>query len=112
MLRKNKRRLLNQDNEEDPMSGTANLVDAMLVLAVGFLIFLVISWNMQDVVFSDMDSQEKQEAMKSMKQAAQVTMGKELNNTSQSTSGSGSGMVEMGKVYKDPKTGKLIMVEN
>jgi hypothetical protein len=40
--------------EEDPMAGTANLVDAMLVLAVGFLIFVVMSWNMQSIIFSDM----------------------------------------------------------
>ena len=25
--------------EEDPMAGTSNLVDAMLVIAVGFLVF-------------------------------------------------------------------------
>ena len=37
--------------EEDPMAGTSNLVDAMLVIAVGLLIFVVISWNMQSVVF-------------------------------------------------------------
>ena len=52
MLRRQKRRLLNRE-DEDPMAGSANLVDAMLVLSVGFLIFLVVSWNMQSVVFSD-----------------------------------------------------------
>jgi hypothetical protein len=31
------------EGEEDPMAGTSNLVDAMLVIAVGFLIFVVIS---------------------------------------------------------------------
>jgi len=52
MLRRRRRRLLSQ-NEEDPMAGTSNLVDAMLVLSVGFLIFVVVSWNMQSVVFAD-----------------------------------------------------------
>ena len=37
MVRKKSRRRKRQ--EEDPMAGTTNLVDAMLVLALGFLIF-------------------------------------------------------------------------
>ena len=40
MVRKKSRRRSRQ--EEDPMAGTTNLVDAMLVLALGFLIFAVI----------------------------------------------------------------------
>ncbi len=63
------------------MAGTSNLVDAMLVLSVGFLIFLVLSWNMQSVVFADMTTEEKQETMQAMKQVAEVQMGKELNET-------------------------------
>ncbi|GAB4316707.1 MAG: DUF2149 domain-containing protein [Methanobacteriaceae archaeon] len=108
MLRR--KRLLSVDHEEDPMAGTANLVDAMLVLSVGFLIFLVISWNMQSVVFSDASPEEKKQTMEAMQKAAEIEMGKEINDTPQS-SGEGSGYVEMGKVYKDPKSGKLIMVE-
>lgn len=108
MLRRRKRRL--SENEEDPMAGTTNLVDAMLVLAVGFLIFLVASWNMQSVVFANTTQEEKQATMEAMKNAAEVEMGKEINETPQSSSGSGQGYVEMGTVYKDPSSGKLIMV--
>lgn len=108
MLRR-KRRLLS-DHDEDPMAGSANLVDAMLVLSVGFLIFLVVSWNMQNVVFADSSPEEKQQTMQAMKKAAEVQMGKEMNETPQTSSGSGQGYVEMGTVYKDPNTGKLIMV--
>lgn len=107
MLRK--RRLL-YDHEEDPMAGSANIVDAMLVFACGFLIFLVLSWNMQNVIFSDATPEEKKELMEAMKQVAEVKMGEELNNTPETVSGEGSGYVQMGVVYKDPKTGKLIMV--
>ena len=35
------------------MVGTSNLVDAMLVIAVGFLVFVIISWNMQAIVTDD-----------------------------------------------------------
>lgn len=111
MLRKPRHRLFDAP-EEDPMAGTSNLVDAMLVLSVGFLIFLVLSWNMQSVVFANMTTEEKQETMQAMKQVAEVHMGKEINETPQTSSGSGEGYSEMGTVYKDPKTGKLIMVQN
>lgn len=109
--RNNRRRKSLQSSEEDPMAGTSNLVDAMLVIAVGLLIFLVLSWNMQNVVFSDMSPQEKQNTMESMQQVAQVETGEKLNQTPDTSKGSGEGYVQMGKVYKDPKTGKLIMVE-
>ena len=41
MVRRRRRSLLSGAEEEDPTSGVSNLVDAMLVLAVGFLIFVV-----------------------------------------------------------------------
>ena len=98
------------EGEEDPMAGTSNLVDAMLVIAVGLLIFVVISWNMQSVVFQD--SQNQQKAIEeSSPDVIEVNEGKVLNETPDTSDDSGSGYMEMGKVYKDPSTGKLIMVE-
>jgi hypothetical protein len=98
--------------EEDPMAGTTNLVDAMLVISVGLLIFLVMSWNMQSVVFNDdMSQEQKKSTMEAMQQVSQINQGEKLNDTPDTSNSSGQGYVEMGKVYKDPKTGKLIMVE-
>jgi len=98
--------------EEDPMTGTGNLVDAMLVISVGLLIFLVMAWNMQSVVFSDdMTPQEKQDTMEKIQQVSQVKQGKQLNDSPDTSNQSGEGYVELGKVYKDPSTGKLILVE-
>ncbi|WP_299524366.1 DUF2149 domain-containing protein [uncultured Methanobrevibacter sp.] len=111
MVRKKQRRRRSSDEDIDPMAGTTNLVDAMLVLALGFLIFVVMSWNMQSVIFSDMSQDQKQAVMESMKQVSEVTQGQELNDTPDSSQSSGQGFTEMGKVYKDPSTGKLIMVE-
>ncbi|NYB52144.1 MAG: DUF2149 domain-containing protein [Methanobacteriaceae archaeon] len=108
MVRRKRRMLV--DHGEDPTAGSANLVDAMLVLAVGFLIFLVMSWNMQNVVFADMSQEERQQTMQAMKQVAELQQGKELNETPQTQSGSGQGYAKKGTVYQDPKTGKLIMV--
>ena len=107
MVRKKSRRRKRQ--EEDPMAGTTNLVDAMLVLALGFLIFAVIGWNLQSVIFSDMSPEERQATMESIKDITNVTQGEKLNETPDTSSG--EGYVEQGKVYKDSKTGNLIMVE-
>lgn len=81
MVRRKQRRRKSSDDDIDPMAGTTNLVDAMLVLALGFLIFVVISWNMQSVIFSDMSQDQKQAVMESMKQVSEVTQGQELNDT-------------------------------
>ena len=111
MVRRKQRRRKSSDDDIDPMAGTKNLVDAMLVLALGFLIFVVISWNMQSVIFSDMSQDQKQAVMESMKQVSEVTQGQELNDTPDTSQSSGQGFTELGKVYKDPSSGKLIMVE-
>ena len=111
MVRRKQRRRKSSDDDIDPMAGTTNLVDAMLVLALGFLIFVVISWNMQSVIFSDMSQDQKQAVMESMKQVSEVKQGQELNDTPDTSQSSGQGFTELGKVYKDPSSGKLIMVE-
>ena len=97
------------EGEEDPMAGTSNLVDAMLVIAVGLLIFVVISWNMQSVVFQTQDQQQALDD--SSPDVTDVAEGQVLNETPDTSNSSGQGYMEMGKVYKDPSTGKLIMVE-
>lgn len=106
MVRKRSRRR-SRRVEEDPMAGTSNLVDAMLVIAVGFLVFVIISWNMQAMIDPSQSVQEKMQ----QQQTSEVNQGQELNDTPDTTNSSGQGYTEMGKVYKDPATGKLIMVE-
>ena len=102
-----------EEEEEDPMTGVANLVDAMLVIAVGLLVFLVISWNMQAIVFNDsVTPQERQDAINTMKQVTEIDQGQHLNQTPDVSNSSGEGYAELGKVYKDSNTGKLIMIEN
>ena len=111
MIRRRKGKFLNQ-GEEDPMAGTSNLVDAMLVIAVGLLVFLVISWNMQNIVFNDnMDEQQRQKVRNAIQEVSQIDQGEELEDTPDISKSSGSGYTEMGKVYRDSDTGKLIMVE-
>ena len=92
--------------EEDPMAGTSNLVDAMLVIAVGFLVFVIISWNMQAMIDPDQNIHDQMQ-----QKVTEVDQGQELNETPDTSNSSGQGYTELGKVYKDPATGKLIMVE-
>ena len=103
-----------ESEEEDPMAGTANLVDAMLVIAVGLLVFLVLAWNMQSVLFNDQLTQEqKEKVMEAMNQeVTEVQEGQILNETPDTSNQTGQGYTEMGKVYKDPTTGKMIIVQN
>lgn len=58
-----------------------------------------------------MSQDQKQAVMESMKQISEVTQGQELNDTPDTSQSSGQGFTELGKVYKDPSSGKLIMVE-
>ncbi|WP_458405287.1 DUF2149 domain-containing protein [Methanobrevibacter sp.] len=105
MVRKNGRRR-SKRQEEDPMAGTSNLVDAMLVIAVGFLVFVIISWNMQAMIDPNQNVHEQMQ-----QKMTEVDQGQQLNETPDTSNSSGQGYTEMGKVYKDPATGKLIMVE-
>ena len=95
MVRKQSRRRHTR-LEEDPMSGTSNLVDAMLVIAVGFLVFVIISWNMQAMI--DPTSNNVQEQIQQM---SEVNQGQQLNESPDTSNSSGQGYTEMGKVYKD-----------
>ena len=88
------------------MAGTSNLVDAMLVIAVGFLVFVIISWNMQAMINPEQNIQQQMQ-----QKMTEVDTGQVLNETPDTSNSSGQGYTEMGKVYKDPSTGKLIMVE-
>lgn len=93
--------------DEDPMAGATNLVDAMLVIAVGFLVFIVISWNMNAMIDPNQDIQDQIH-----QKMSEVSQGQEIGEIPDSQKSSmGEGYNEMGKVYQDPKTGKLIMVE-
>lgn len=80
----------------DPMSNVANIADAMLVLAVAFLLALIAYWNVA------LPGAEKIE--RDMSKADDVAklddVGKE-----------GSGYERAGTVYRDAETGELYMVE-
>lgn len=112
MLRKRKN-LISSSEESNPMEYTLNMVDCMLVLAVGFMLFAIMSMNMQNLVFGDMSPEEKAQVIETIKKTVPVEQGEEITEPLDNVSGgSGDDYSEVGTVYKDPKTGKLVMVPN
>ena len=102
MLRK--RRRISDREDQDPLGGLTNLSDVMLVLALAFLIFAIMAVQTNpDIIHT---SQEQ-----SQSQGEQVSTGQSINNSSSGGS-SENGYSEVGKVYKDPETGKLVMVSS
>ena len=90
------------ENEDDinPMEGVANLVDAMLVLACGLMLALIINWNV-DVGSAGTTVELEREQ--------EVTALEGVSSSGEISDMSGS-YEELGMVYRDPATGKLYMV--
>jgi len=89
------------EQDSDPLTGFANIMDVMLVFALGLMLAL----------FSQ--SQDLRQHFQ-LEQSTTVTAGKELTEAPQSIKnalqGQAEGMESLGQVYRDPKTGKLILV--
>lgn len=88
------------DNHDvDPLSGFANIMDVMLVFALGLIIALI----------SQSDDLKRHFGLEQVT----VTTSEELIDLPEQLQGQGSenqGMVSVGKVYRDEKTGKLILI--
>lgn len=105
MLRRSRNRSLVKNSFEaedvNPMDSVSNMSDAMLILAVGIMLALIIHWNVdisgeQKVV--DVQNTEEISNMESLDD-------EEVNEVSQE-----SGLSEKGRVLYDEKTGKYYMV--
>ena len=105
MIERRKKKYLDQE-DDDPMSGLVNLSDAMLVLALGFLIFAIMAISENPEIITDIQQNSH------INQGTSVSTGEDYTNDSTGgISSGGSGYNEVGKVYSDPKTGKLVMVQ-
>ncbi|TVP58968.1 MAG: DUF2149 domain-containing protein [Halomonadaceae bacterium] len=83
------------DGDEDPMGPLANLADIMLVFAVGLMVALAAS------------EQGRQSAPE---QGQDVSTGREIPEMPAGTGEAGSGYESMGQVYRDPETGRMILI--
>jgi len=81
------------NDDEDPRASLVNLVDVMLVFACGLLAALTAGGH------SIAQSQKE------------ITRGKEISTPATGTQSIGNGYQSIGQVYRDPKTGKLLLIE-
>lgn len=97
----NKGRLRVQRREDsfNPMEGVGNMADAMLVFACGLIIALILSWNVDVTDQGIQKIKEKKYEVNNIEGTATETIGDEQD------------LEEMGKVYRDPKTGKYYVIE-
>ncbi len=95
-------RLRQQEEDLDPMSSVSNMTDLMLVLAVGFLIFAVMSTGMESMITDNQQSQQQLEDI-------EIEPGQEITEPLENIESSSSGYAKTGIVYTDPKTGKQYM---
>ncbi|MFV0277887.1 MAG: DUF2149 domain-containing protein [Parahaliea sp.] len=87
--------------DSDPLSGFANIMDVMLVFALGLLIALIAQSRELRLHFK-------------LEPAVDISQGRELPEVPeairQAMEDNGEGLQSMGQVYRDPETGKLILI--
>lgn len=81
------------DPDDEPLGPLSNLVDIMLVFACGLIAALVAS---------EMPQQRSG--------GKEITEGRELPDVPQGVGEAGSGYESVGRVYRDPKTGKMVLI--
>ena len=84
------------DEDVDPMGGTSNLVDAMLVFACGLLLALVVKYDVP--LNADLTQAT---------QTGDMTQIENPDMLTDSTEDGGRGYEEVGVTYRDPETGQL-----
>lgn len=86
---------------DDPLTGFANIMDVMLVFALGLMLALITQSKELRRHFK-LDNQiaieTGQELLDAPELIEQINQGKQ-------------GMQSLGQVYRDPKTGKLLLIE-
>ena len=105
--RLNRNNLILEDDSGTPMDGVSNMSDAMLVLAVGIMLALVINWKID--IKEAYNGQMKKEVVEDSKLQEFDTDTASQNN-SVSLEDIESNYVKSGTVYTDTQTGKTYIV--
>lgn len=82
-----------EDRDEDPRASLVNLVDVMLVFACGLLAALAAG------------------SQSSLSVPKPVEKGQKIERPAAGTTQGGAGYDRVGEVFRDPKTGKLVLIE-
>ena len=100
-LRNKGRRMLRTSEEIDPLGGTTNIVDAMLVFACGLMLALAVYWNI------DLGPLGERVDLQQGREVSEVS---DLFDDLTETLDQGDLFEKMGTVYKDPRTGQMFML--
>ena len=92
------------DPPVNPMDSVSNLADAMLVLAVGIMLALIINWNV-DISAGTTEQATSTDPAISFEQD-------DLTESQDDAKTIEGDLTEMGKVYYDQQTGTYYIVEN
>lgn len=115
-----------QEQEQEPLGPLANLIDIMLVFSCGLIAALVaLSPDLEQHFQVSQQSATKKESLVNKEPSANKesstriqpvdSIGKELTSTPEALKNrlqSQEGYQSMGQVYRDPETGKLILISN
>ena len=93
------------DEPVNPMDGVANLVDVMLVLVVGFMLALIINWNLDVGAIAHLD-QDEQPAETALEFDSDYM--EELDSDSEDIDS--RAMEKLGSVYFDEETGRYYII--
>ena len=102
-----RKRIINNDDSGNPMEGVSNMSDAMLVLAVGIMLALVINWKID--IKEAYKGQEQKEIVEDSK-LQEFETDEARQNSAISFEDIESKYVKSGTVYTDTYTGKTYVV--
>lgn len=91
--------------DEEPLGPLANLIDLMLVFACGLIAALISMSKNVDAHFEQISESDKP-----MQTERIVEKGRELPELPSQGESGGNGYESVGEVYRDPETGKLILI--
>ena len=96
MLRLRERRVREEEPGVNPMDGLGNLADAMLVLAVGIMLALIINWKVDITAMSPVAPEPEPEQIPISQEDLQDTPADALNEEN---------LQRIGALYYDEETG-------
>ena len=107
-LRRNRR---SQEEDVNPMTYMANLSDAMLVLAVGIMLALVISWNVQ-ISSNGKVTANKSSTEVSADDASAQFKENDMKETDEKDLKDSSKLEKAGEVYYDSASGTYYIIKS
>lgn len=91
------------DSAVNPMDGLGNLADAMLVLAVGIMLALIVNWNVDITTFNTETPDESP-------QDQQIALDEDDLSDAQEQEIDGAEMQQVGQLYYDEETGTYYVI--